>query len=145
MRVVVLIITPRILRLSFIKASRILQPRPLQWAWGNCIKNRSSRKIDSQRLLSREKDFPKTFSLTEYQFSRKTYFYTIGPWFSTFLTLSLQPSPRVRSSPPLSSRGFLRCSLILSYQENCIYFAVRLYIMSRVLSWLTLSVGYDLV
>ena len=28
-------------------------------------KNRSSRKIDSQRLLSREYDFPKTLSLTE--------------------------------------------------------------------------------
>ena len=41
-------------------------------------KNRSSRKIDSQRLFSREHDFPKTFSLTENQFSRKTYFYTIA-------------------------------------------------------------------
>ena len=28
-------------------------------------KNRSSRKIDSQRLFSREYDFPKIFSLTE--------------------------------------------------------------------------------
>ena len=28
-------------------------------------KNRSSRKIDSQRLFSREYDFPKTFSVTE--------------------------------------------------------------------------------
>ena len=35
-------------------------------------KNRSSRKTDSQRLFSREYDFPKTFSLTENQFSRKT-------------------------------------------------------------------------
>ena len=41
-------------------------------------KNRSSRKIDSQGLFSREHDFPKTFSLTENQFSRKTYFYTIA-------------------------------------------------------------------
>ena len=41
-------------------------------------KNRSSRKIDSQRLFSREYDFPKTFSLTENQCSGKTYFYTIG-------------------------------------------------------------------
>ena len=49
---------------------------------GDCrqlYKNRSSRKIDSQRLFSRECDFPKTFSLTENQFSRKTYFYTIHP------------------------------------------------------------------
>ena len=41
-------------------------------------KNRSSRKIDSQRLFSREYDFPKTFSLTENQFSGKTYLYTIA-------------------------------------------------------------------
>ena len=40
--------------------------------------NRSSRKIDYQRLFSREYDFPKTFSLTENQFSGKTYFYTIA-------------------------------------------------------------------
>ena len=36
-------------------------------------------KIDSQRLLSREWDFLKTYSLTENQFSGKTYFYTIHP------------------------------------------------------------------
>ena len=41
-------------------------------------KNRSSRKIDSRKPFSREKDFPKTFSLTENQFYGKTYFYTIG-------------------------------------------------------------------
>ena len=41
-------------------------------------KNRSSQKIDSQRLFSREYNFPKTFSLTENQFSRKTYFFTIA-------------------------------------------------------------------
>ena len=41
-------------------------------------KNRSSQKIDSQRLFSGEYDFPRTFSLTENQFSRKTYFYTIA-------------------------------------------------------------------
>ena len=38
----------------------------------------SSRKNDSQRLFSREYDFPKTFSLTENQFSQKTYFSTIA-------------------------------------------------------------------
>ena len=42
-------------------------------------KNSSSRKIDSRRLLSREKDFPKTFSLTENQFSRKTYLIQLVP------------------------------------------------------------------
>ena len=41
-------------------------------------KNRSSRKIDSQRLFLREYDFLKTFSLTENQFSGKTYLYTIA-------------------------------------------------------------------
>ena len=46
--------------------------------WRQLYKNRSSRKIDSRRLFSREKDFPKTFSLTENQFSGKTYFYAIA-------------------------------------------------------------------
>ena len=41
-------------------------------------KNRSSWKIDSRRLFSREYDFPKTFALTENPFSGKTYFYTIA-------------------------------------------------------------------
>ena len=41
-------------------------------------KNRSSRKIDSRKLFSREYEFPKTFSLTGNQFSRKTHFYTIA-------------------------------------------------------------------
>ena len=49
-------------------------------ALGGLYKNRSSRKIDSKRLFSRECDFRKTFSLTENQFSGKTYFYTIPPW-----------------------------------------------------------------
>ena len=48
-------------------------------------KNRSFRKIDSQRLFSREYDFPKTFSLTENQFSRKSYFYTIDPRLRIYL------------------------------------------------------------
>ena len=48
-------------------------------AWRQLYKNRSSRKIDSQRLFSREYDFPKTFSLTQNPFSGKTYFYTIHP------------------------------------------------------------------
>ena len=50
--------------------------------WRQLYKNRSSRKIDSLRIFTRERDFPKTFSLTENQFSGKTYFYTIGPWVS---------------------------------------------------------------
>ena len=48
-------------------------------SWRQLYKNRSSRKIDSQRLLSRESDFPKTFSLTENQISGKTYVCTIHP------------------------------------------------------------------
>ena len=35
-------------------------------------KNRFSGKTDSRRIFSREYDFPKAFSLTENQFSRKT-------------------------------------------------------------------------
>ena len=42
-------------------------------------KIRSSRKINYGRLFSRAKYFPKTFSLTENQFSGKTYLHTIGP------------------------------------------------------------------
>ena len=48
-------------------------------SWRQLHKNRSSRKIHSQRQFSREYDFLKTFSLTENQFSGKTYFYTIRP------------------------------------------------------------------
>ena len=44
----------------------------------SCIKIGLPRRINSQRLFSREYDFQKTFSLTEYRFSRKTYFYTIA-------------------------------------------------------------------
>ena len=47
--------------------------------WDELYKNRSSRKMDSRRLFSRENDFPKIFSLTENLFSGKTYFYTIAP------------------------------------------------------------------
>ena len=48
--------------------------------WRQLCNKRSPRKIDSQIVFSREYDFSKTFSLTENQFSRKTYFYTIHPW-----------------------------------------------------------------
>ena len=41
-------------------------------------KSRSSRKIDSQRIFSREYDFPEYLYLSENQFSRKTYFYTVA-------------------------------------------------------------------
>ena len=47
--------------------------------WDELYKDGSSRKIDSRRLFSREYEFPKTFSLTENQFSGKTtYFYAIA-------------------------------------------------------------------
>ena len=48
-------------------------------AWRQLYKIRSSRKIDSRRLFTREYDFPKTLSLTENQFSGKAYLYTIRP------------------------------------------------------------------
>ena len=47
--------------------------------WGQLYKNRSSRKIDSLILFSKEWDFPKTFSLNENQFSGKTYFIQLVP------------------------------------------------------------------
>ena len=52
---------------------------PNKFARDQLYKNRSSRKIDSRRLLSREYDFPEIFSHTENQFSGKTYFYTNSP------------------------------------------------------------------
>ena len=63
-------------------ALTLCAPRSLEWlrTWRKFYKNRSSRKIDYHGLLSREYDFQKTFSLTEIQFSGKTYFYTIHPW-----------------------------------------------------------------
>ena len=63
-------------------------------AQGPIVENRSSRKIDSRRLFSREYDFPKTLSLTENQFSGKTYLYTIG---SRTTTHSATPSGRTPS------------------------------------------------
>ena len=65
--------------------------------WGQLYKNRSSRKIDSQRLFSREQVFGKTFSLAENQFSGKTYFYTIGPCAPPPRSSS---PPAVRTAPP---------------------------------------------
>ena len=56
-------------------------------------KNRSFRKIDSQRLFSREYDFPKTFSLTENRFYGKTYFYTIASRMGEIVEACLDPPP----------------------------------------------------
>ena len=50
-----------------------------KFSWGQLNKKRSSRKVDSRVLFSRELDFQKSFSLTENKFSRETYFYTIRP------------------------------------------------------------------
>ena len=47
--------------------------------WRQLYKNRSSRTIDFRRLFSREYDFPKTFSLTENQFSGKAFFIQFIP------------------------------------------------------------------
>ena len=70
---------------------RLLLSRGRMRSWRQWYKNRSSRKIDSQRLFSREKDFPMNLSLTENQFSGKTYFYTIRPW--ALLRLGGPPPP----------------------------------------------------
>ena len=72
-------------------------------SWIQLYKNRSSRKIDSQRLFTREEDFPKTFSLTENQFSGKTYFYSIGPCCTAGWTSLAQPSTgtKVQIGDPL--------------------------------------------
>ena len=70
--------------------------------WRQLYKNRSSRKINSRILLSREWDFQKTLSLTENQFSRKTYFYKIHPCLGPSLSLS---PPKAR---PTTSVAMLR-------------------------------------
>ena len=62
--------------------SRLVLAPLLHVLWRKLYENRSSRKNDSKRLFSREYDFPKTFSLTENQFSRKNYSYQIHPWCS---------------------------------------------------------------
>ena len=67
-------------------------------------KDMSSRKIDSRRLFLREYDFPKTFSLTENQFSGKTYFYTIASrktYFYAIASRTSLPPPPQRPTAPL--------------------------------------------
>ena len=53
-------------------------PLPLRGHRDELYIERSSRKIDSRRLFTREYDVPKTFSLAENQFSGKTHFHTIA-------------------------------------------------------------------
>ena len=81
--------------------------------WRQLYKNGSSRKIDSQRLFSREYDFPKTYSLTENQFSGKTYFYTIRPWLFLYLLPMASALFLAMISPLLASHSswciLLRC------------------------------------
>ena len=78
--------------------------------WRQLYKNRSSRKIDSRRLSSRESDFPKTFSLSENQFSGKTSFFiqfipaAVFPFFSFFF--------RAKSILPRFDRFPLTCGNI---------------------------------
>ena len=66
------------------KALHAYVRRNLQGVYGaenirdQLYKNMSSWIIDSWRLFSGEFGFPKTFSLSENQFSGKTHFYTIG-------------------------------------------------------------------
>ena len=66
-------------------------------------KDRSSRRINSRRLFSREQDFTKTFSLTENQFSGKTHFYTIASRTSRWATRA-QASPAASATSTRSSR-----------------------------------------
>ena len=73
-------------------------------------KNRSSRKIDPQRLFSREYDFPKTFSLTENQFSGKTYFYTIGPCRPRCVTVDREFN-KGRTPPSISAELSYDCEV----------------------------------
>ena len=68
-------------------------------------RNRSSRKIDSQKTIFKRIGLPeKTLSLSETQFSRKTYFYTIGPCSSRLAAAASSRSRRTRSPPPRRPR-----------------------------------------
>ena len=51
--------------------------------WRQLYKNRSPWKIDSRIIFLREYGFLKTFSLTENQFSRKTFFIQLPPAWTT--------------------------------------------------------------
>ena len=59
-------------------------------SWRQLYKNRSSRKIDSQRLFSREFDFGKTFSFTEISFVGRPIFIQFIP------EVQVQDGARVR-------------------------------------------------
>ena len=84
--------------------SLIILPRSGE-AWSELYKTRSYRKIDS-KLLSRELDFQKTFSLTDDQFSRKTYFIHFVP------AHRLRKNPCTDSSPAAGTRpGLFQCKL----------------------------------
>ena len=69
---------PRCSRVKFDECRTVIKNKCERVPRDQLYNNRSSRIIDSRRLFSREYDFPKTFSLTENQFSGKTYFYTIA-------------------------------------------------------------------
>ena len=111
-----------ILVLAALRLSSVPPPAPAAaddgvWANpGGMYKNGSSRKIDSRILFPREYDFPKTSSLTENQFSRKTFLYTIASRSLPRLPLlyvllaSVRLSPRALNSllsgPSGGSKGF---------------------------------------
>ena len=66
--------------------------------WRQLYKNRSFRKIDSPGIFSREYDFLDTLSLTEDQFSGKTYFSTIRPWRG--VVVAVQPEGERAAADP---------------------------------------------
>ena len=79
-------------------------------SWRQLCKSRSSRKIDSQILFSRELDFQKTLSLTENQFSGKTYLHTIRPCRRPARTRTPPSCPRRACASRTRSRWILtRC------------------------------------
>ena len=71
------------------------------FSWRQLYKNRSSRKIDSQRLFSREYYFPKTFSPTELSFPGRPIFIQFVPEFKPPAALRTDELPLLLVKVPL--------------------------------------------
>ena len=87
---------------------RLLQRRVLRRGvpGTNCIKLGLPGKLILRDYFQGDYDFPKTFSLTEIQFSGKTYFYTIAP--RSCARDSSPSTTRSQTSASISCRGAIQ-------------------------------------
>ena len=84
----------------------VLRHRRLRLRAGtNCLKiGLPGKSILGDFFFEENRTFPKTFSLTENQFSRKTYFYTIASRFTLSRSSSTRRAGRWRAPRPPSER-----------------------------------------